>query len=279
MKNKEKQLSEFEEALLEHKDIIIPHYMSATSVKRELRSLKSPVLSRYTANQDPEVRKDLIYEHLVRDNSARIQEISIILEACNCKLWKSYMELGCGWGIVCSSMAKNIFSREDKDECRLLTVDFKDNRITNGLTSRTRQKNIRDIIEKKQYNNWSHSDIGADDYFKNNKPKLDVAFIDGDHSFKQTTKDWDNVSSCLSNNGIVFMHDLTMRTQSKKYPAVALKAFELIPDEEWDKYILDTPFRLGVVHRKSAEDTKEWLHEKIKYLNIKVRPWEKRRDK
>ena len=114
---------------------------------------------------------------------------------------------------------------------------------------------------------------------KNNKPKLDVAFIDGDHSYKQTKNDWDNVSSCLSDNGIVFMHDLTMRTQSKKYPSVALKAFELIPDKEWDKYILDTPFRLGVVHRKSAKDTKEWLHGKIKHLNIKVRPWEKRRDK
>lgn len=48
----------------------------------------------------------------------------------------------------------------------------------------------------------------SDDFFKINKKKFDVIFIDGLHSYEQCQRDVINSLKFLKKNGIIFMHDM-----------------------------------------------------------------------
>jgi len=47
----------------------------------------------------------------------------------------------------------------------------------------------------------------SDEFFKINKQKFDIIFVDGLHTFEQTYIDIKNALSCLNENGIVLAHD------------------------------------------------------------------------
>lgn len=47
----------------------------------------------------------------------------------------------------------------------------------------------------------------SDDFFKANKEKFDIIFIDGLHHYEQVEKDFLNAYSALSNNGVIILHD------------------------------------------------------------------------
>ena len=47
----------------------------------------------------------------------------------------------------------------------------------------------------------------SDDFFKKNKEKFDLIFLDGLHTYEQTIKDIDNSLKVLNNQGVVIIHD------------------------------------------------------------------------
>ena len=47
----------------------------------------------------------------------------------------------------------------------------------------------------------------SDEFFKENKKKFDIVFIDGLHTYDQVKKDILNSVNCLKENGIVLVHD------------------------------------------------------------------------
>ena len=47
----------------------------------------------------------------------------------------------------------------------------------------------------------------SDDFFKQNKMKFDLIFIDGDHRMFQTDKDIINGLECITENGTIVLHD------------------------------------------------------------------------
>lgn len=49
--------------------------------------------------------------------------------------------------------------------------------------------------------------IKSDDFFKKNKEKYDLIFIDGDHSHEQSEKDFQNALNHLTEKGLIVMHD------------------------------------------------------------------------
>jgi hypothetical protein len=50
--------------------------------------------------------------------------------------------------------------------------------------------------------------MSSDDYFRLNRSKtFDVIFLDGDHSFEQISKDFENALRLLSREGTVVLHD------------------------------------------------------------------------
>lgn len=49
--------------------------------------------------------------------------------------------------------------------------------------------------------------MDSDAFFKQNKDRFDCIFIDGDHSYKQVNKDIKNSLKCLSDGGVILLHD------------------------------------------------------------------------
>lgn len=49
---------------------------------------------------------------------------------------------------------------------------------------------------------------------------LDVAFIDGLHTYKQSLKDVQNCLSFLKQNGVIFMHDCNPISEAESYPTL-----------------------------------------------------------
>ena len=47
----------------------------------------------------------------------------------------------------------------------------------------------------------------SDNFFKNNKNKFDIVFIDGLHTYKQVKNDILNSIDCLNSDGIILVHD------------------------------------------------------------------------
>lgn len=52
----------------------------------------------------------------------------------------------------------------------------------------------------------------SDDFFKQNKEKFDVIFIDGLHYYDQVKKDFENSLDCLNDNGFIILHDMMPTT-------------------------------------------------------------------
>tara|TARA_B100000886_G_scaffold289655_1_gene214822 strand:+ start:442 stop:792 length:351 start_codon:yes stop_codon:yes gene_type:complete len=52
----------------------------------------------------------------------------------------------------------------------------------------------------------------SDDFFRINKNKFDVIFIDGLHEYQQVVNDIENSLGCLNENGVILLHDCLLRT-------------------------------------------------------------------
>ena len=208
--------------------------------------------------------------YFIKDATHRIYEMGIISSACKNSTWKTALEIGVGWGLTSLNMAQILVNRKDANDTFFQTIDYGEYRNQISSFGDIRQKNIREIKNHINYNNWEHSDIGSDEWFLNNKNfKCDIVFIDGCHTYEQTKKDWINVERSLNENGIVFFHDLNKRTEGNQYPKVALKLFEEIDSKIYTKIILHTPFRLGVLCEKKSKTTNKWIEETVENLGIK----------
>lgn len=58
----------------------------------------------------------------------------------------------------------------------------------------------------------------SDEFFEQNTQKFDVIFIDGDHHATQVLKDFNNAVDALSENGVIFVHDLYPYTEEMGSP-------------------------------------------------------------
>tara|TARA_S200000501_G_scaffold140428_1_gene132769 strand:- start:145 stop:822 length:678 start_codon:yes stop_codon:yes gene_type:complete len=56
----------------------------------------------------------------------------------------------------------------------------------------------------------------SDDFFRDNKDKFDIVFIDGLHTYEQSKKDILNSVDCLKENGIILVHDCMPDSMSKQ---------------------------------------------------------------
>lgn len=120
----------------------------------------------------------------------------------------------------------------------------------------------------------------SDDFFNEYKllfkyQKIDVALIDGEHSYRQSLKDVENVVHHLSDDGFILLHDCNPRKAIHATPIEKLA--EAKKAKEWDKYwngdvyktiihlranrrdltvfVLDCDWGLGIVKRgQSAQD-------------------------
>ena len=75
----------------------------------------------------------------------------------------------------------------------------------------------------------------SDDFFKDamaNKPQIALAFIDGDHTYEQVKKDFDNVWEHVVKDGYIFLHDTNPPSEEWTVPEKCGDVFYLIEDLE-----------------------------------------------
>ena len=75
----------------------------------------------------------------------------------------------------------------------------------------------------------------SDDFFKDNKDKFDIVFIDGLHIYDQVKKDILNSVNCLKENGIILVHDCMPDNMSKQ----AVPRYRMIWNGDVWKAIVD----------------------------------------
>ena len=75
----------------------------------------------------------------------------------------------------------------------------------------------------------------SDDFFKDNKDKFDIVFIDGLHIYDQVKRDILNSVDCLKENGIILIHDCMPDNMSKQ----AVPRYRMIWNGDVWKAIVD----------------------------------------
>jgi hypothetical protein len=97
----------------------------------------------------------------------------------------------------------------------------------------------------------------SDDFFKINKKKFDLIFIDGLHLKKQVIKDIHNSLECLSKNGTIVMHDCNPPKKemqivprcTKLWNGDVWKAFVLFRSKykNLNMFVIDTDYGVGII--------------------------------
>jgi hypothetical protein len=107
--------------------------------------------------------------------------------------------------------------------------------------------------------------LTSDDFFKQNKEKFDVVFIDGLHMSEQVYLDILNSLDVLNENGVIICHDMNPHSEIiQRYP-------QAIPESEWTgdcwkawvklkterkdlcMFVIDTDYGCGVITKGKQE--------------------------
>jgi len=147
-----------------------------------------------------------------------------------------------------------------------------------------------DIIEKKCDNTLK---ISSDDFFKNNKDKFDIVFIDGDHTCTQFEKDIYNSLNILNDNGIIIAHDVNPWSKEVQTPQFKEGAWtgdiwkvwvSLRKEMNLNLFTINVESGIGILQKQKNRrplqidlpNNIDWeffnLH-KIDLLNLKPRVW------
>jgi tetratricopeptide (TPR) repeat protein len=120
--------------------------------------------------------------------------------------------------------------------------------------------------------------------------KIDVAFVDGLHTYEQTYQDVLNVLSHLSTNGVILMHDCNPPTESSAYPAASWEAAAKMNLPGWDGrwcgdvwkaviqlratrddlniFVLDCDFGIGVVTKRKPDLMLDYSTDQIRSMTF-----------
>lgn len=132
------------------------------------------------------------------------------------------LEIGTHFGYTTANIAKvfpyNV-NIDTVDIVKELCVDHPEFQAHEVLTDSESGKICRYLLNVNLIRSTS------DDFFKHNKKKYDVIFIDGSHDKEQVIKDSLNAYDCLSEEGIIIWHDVY-----NKYTGVTSPKINAEPD-------------------------------------------------
>ena len=118
----------------------------------------------------------------------------------------------------------------------------------------------------------------SDDFFAENKDKLDIIFIDGLHQYEQVKRDMLNAVEALSDDGVILVHDCLPRNYYAQLPFPSggdwngdvWKAFvemRTLPDIDCCVCLID--HGLGVIKKRKNSDKLELDNQD--FLNLKYK--------
>ena len=119
----------------------------------------------------------------------------------------------------------------------------------------------------------------SDNFFKNNKNRFDVIFIDGLHIYEQCRRDVINSLKVLDKNGYIFLHDMTPRNWAEEN-VPRLKntlwtgdiwkvAIELSKTKGIDFFVINADMGVNMLKKKEDNITYHDEFKKLKDLKFK----------
>jgi hypothetical protein len=118
----------------------------------------------------------------------------------------------------------------------------------------------------------------SDEFFKNNKDKFDIIFIDGLHHYEQVIVDINNALSVLNDNGHILVHDCLPRTIAHqaipRYRGswngdVWKSIVELRTKKYLDVFTCEIDFGVGIIQKKINSNLLELKIDNFKNLKFK----------
>lgn len=104
--------------------------------------------------------------------------------------------------------------------------------------------------------------LTSDSFFKSNKDKFNVIFIDGLHTYDQVRRDILNSIQCLCDDGFIFIHDMLPESEiSSKVPRqnfvsnwngdVFKVIFDIIQNNNLEFKIVNIDFGIGIITKNN----------------------------
>jgi hypothetical protein len=136
--------------------------------------------------------------------------------------------------------------------------------------------------------------VDSDTFFAKEDARLagcgvDVAFIDGLHTFSQSLKDVENTLQYLNKNGVIILHDCNPMSEAAAIPAKSISEVQNMspPDftgvwngDVWKTivylratrkdlhvFVLDCDFGLGIITRETPENMLKYSTEEVRNLS------------
>ncbi len=153
---------------------------------------------------------------------------------------------------------------------------------------------IRKMIKwycKNIYNLWAQfHEMDSDSFFAQNRlvNGIDVAFIDGLHTYEQSLKDVVNSLNYLNQGGVIIMHDCNPRSEDAACPAIYVDPTSSSNPQSWNilwngdvwktichirstyhdlnVFVLDCDQGLGIISRGYPEGMLSLTHEQIENM-------------
>lgn len=196
----------------------------------------------------------------------RIEVLNAIIEK---KIVKNYLEIGVNRG-------KCLFNIKGPEKRLAVDPYFNFNLW----------KKIKAIAKNSDNLKNEYFEVTSDTFFIENKPflqnnKIDLAFIDGLHTFEQSLKDTLNTLKHLNENGVIVLHDCNPLDELAAFPANSIddarKELANLPNwkniwngdvwktivyirknhPELTAFVLDTDHGLGFVYKKERTNLPE----------------------
>jgi len=136
--------------------------------------------------------------------------------------------------------------------------------------------------------------MGSNAFFDKEEARLskygvDVAFIDGLHTFPQSLKDVQNTLKYLNKNGIIVLHDCNPLSEAAALPAESIRevqkinppgfngtwngdvwktiAYLRVTRKDLNIFVLDCDFGLGIITKGTPENMLEYSAEEVQKLS------------
>ena len=96
----------------------------------------------------------------------------------------------------------------------------------------------------------------SDEFFRQNAQRFDLIFIDGDHSFEQSRRDFYNSAEVLNDHGVILMHDIDQLDNPECRGDVYLTWQEIEQDSRFETeriYITEDRDYIGMVKIKPRD--------------------------
>ena len=209
-------------------------------------------------------------------NTALMNRVTVLQEIINKRRAATYLEIGV--------LAGDTFLRIKARHKWGVDPNFE---IEPMKKARYYMKNISNIFN--EYFNMDSNTFFEKESARLSRYGLDVAFIDGLHTFPQSLRDVQNALRYLNENGIIILHDCNPLSEIAALPAESIREIQKMNPQgftgTWNGdvwktvvylratrrdlhvFVLDCDFGLGVITKGAPESVLEYSAEELQNLS------------